>query len=880
MSAKLLRIQAERFLSYSRLDLEIPEGLVVLVGPNGAGKSSLVDAIAFALTGTPVSRKVASKADLIRKGSSIASVSLEFEVNNKRYLVSRKLGKTGTSETSLRENDKLKARGATDVNKEIARSLGFEDLDVLREVVFVPQGKLTEILELTPTNLKNKALELLGLKDKDKIDERLRNLIKYIQREVKELERLNNKEKELKKEIERTRKELETLEKELPVLKKKREELLKTIEILSKELEVLNSLKVKYETLKSEFMRLQEELKRIDEELSNINVSEEDYNNIKSSYESMVKVVPLELERKRKELELVLKKKELLKLKESLERELATLSGIENKKYEIENEILMVSKEESELQKELGILETTIKNMDMKLKDLMKKERMISRLIGDSDVDEFRERYIELQMLLERKKKELEDIKEKIRELLAERNEKRKALEMLKGKDKCPVCGAPLPPTKRKYLEEKYKEEITIIESKLIELKEKVVSLERETEELEKELEKTRRALERVEAILEEAGFDDVDALRYEIAQQEKELNAIKDELGEKVSRLKFLSRRYEKLEKERRRLDDLIKRKAEAEGKLSQVTQEIEKMRDVDVTKEDELRSAIDELENKMKEIRRLEETLKEYEKVLKIKKELEHKKMALSERLKAIEHELGGLKYDADEHAEKQRSFEEANSELKGIEKGIVAHETRIAELKKSLREKMEELNELRAEIKKLEDLDLFVKFLEEFRKSFKSKIVNAVIDAFREEWENVTNDILKTFDLEISMIRIVADAGRRGGWYVKAVSPSGEELDTNVLSGGERVGVALALKLALTRVVSKDKVSFMILDEPTVYLDSERRQALKRILMNAVGPTLRQIIVVTHDQEMIDVADVTCDVQKGSDGSRVVCSQHPSP
>jgi DNA repair protein SbcC/Rad50 len=84
----------------------------------------------------------------------------------------------------------------------------------------------------------------------------------------------------------------------------------------------------------------------------------------------------------------------------------------------------------------------------------------------------------------------------------------------------------------------------------------------------------------------------------------------------------------------------------------------------------------------------------------------------------------------------------------------------------------------------------------------------------------------------------------------------------IDMNSLSGGEKVAVALALRLAIAQMMSSNKLDFIVLDEPTTHLDVEKRKSLVRIISDSfregLGP-LSQIIVITHDAEIFEDSEV---------------------
>lgn len=101
---------------------------------------------------------------------------------------------------------------------------------------------------------------------------------------------------------------------------------------------------------------------------------------------------------------------------------------------------------------------------------------------------------------------------------------------------------------------------------------------------------------------------------------------------------------------------------------------------------------------------------------------------------------------------------------------------------------------------------------------------------------------------------------------------------DIDMDSLSGGEKVAVALALRLAIAQMVSLNKLDFIILDEPTIHLDEERRKSLVAIISDffkeGLGP-LSQIIIITHDAEIFEDSDVdgVFRFTMGANGSVVV-------
>ncbi|HSG83483.1 MAG TPA: AAA family ATPase, partial [Nitrosopumilus sp.] len=87
--------------------------------------------------------------------------------------------------------------------------------------------------------------------------------------------------------------------------------------------------------------------------------------------------------------------------------------------------------------------------------------------------------------------------------------------------------------------------------------------------------------------------------------------------------------------------------------------------------------------------------------------------------------------------------------------------------------------------------------------------------------------------------------------------------EELDLESLSGGEKVSVALALRLGMASLLGASNLNLMILDEPTTHLDAERKKSLVGVLSQlsniSNSDTPMQFIIITHDAEIFEDSTV---------------------
>ena len=151
---RLLSLHAKNFKKL-RLDdpVQLSNGITLIAGLNESGKSSVLDAILYALFGRVIRPPKARNEDLVRYGASEASVSLEFEVADRKFRVKRRLFKTKPTQATL---DELTARGSVQpiavgqerVNEEIVKLLGGITYHEIVSSTVVAQKELNKLIEL------------------------------------------------------------------------------------------------------------------------------------------------------------------------------------------------------------------------------------------------------------------------------------------------------------------------------------------------------------------------------------------------------------------------------------------------------------------------------------------------------------------------------------------------------------------------------------------------------------------------------------------------------------------------------------------------------------------------------------------------------------
>ncbi len=157
---RLLSLQAHNF---KKLRLESPiqfnNGITLISGLNESGKSSVLDAILFALFSRVTRPPKARNKDLVAYGANEATVSLEFEVENKSFRVTRKLHQVKPTGALLEEleggrQSQPLANGQEKVNEEIVRLLGGITYQEIVSSTVVAQKELNKLIELNKDDRK------------------------------------------------------------------------------------------------------------------------------------------------------------------------------------------------------------------------------------------------------------------------------------------------------------------------------------------------------------------------------------------------------------------------------------------------------------------------------------------------------------------------------------------------------------------------------------------------------------------------------------------------------------------------------------------------------------------------------------------------------
>ena len=156
-----------------------------------------------------------------------------------------------------------------------------------------------------------------------------------------------------------------------------------------------------------------------------------------------------------------------------------------------------------------------------------------------------------------------------------------------------------------------------------------------------------------------------------------------------------------------------------------------------------------------------------------------------------------------------------------------------------------------------KELKRIGRFIGLLDEIRKLYgKDGLQRDLRNKSRPLIENNTLEFFNKFNFEYSDIKIDEN------YDITLFGPSGENT-LDMISGGEIIAIAIALRLGIAKTLVKGNLELMILDEPTVHLDSYRRHELIDVIKKL--SIIPQMIIVTHDAGLEEAADNIMKIEK---------------
>lgn len=424
----------------------------------------------------------------------------------------------------------------------------------------------------------------------------------------------------------------------------------------------------------------------------------------------------------------------------------------------------------------------------------------------------------ELESALKELDKRIEELNKRRGELEGELGVFEDIISELKITDHCPVCGSKIsdPLAVRSHILNeigRIEEELVKIKGELAELKD----MRERASEIARRVHSSASSQYGIIKLLEDKKreLEEVSRTAEELC---RSLGTWRGDIGECVNSLNELKKRFEEASIEYGMIDKLVKGTPALDAD-----------------------TLLNELNSRLTELDMGQLSSPTSERVDEVVKSLEEMKRRLNNELGELEKKLNEL----------ENRIAKLEGERGTIEKEIELRKGKLEQLSK-------DVVELR---RKAERISLLGKLGESFLGK-NGIIAKSLTKKVREELEKRANRVLSKLQLPNITIDEYFDI------YVKA---AGDIMPIANASGGERVGIALALRLALAEIIMGKFPASLIIDEPTVYLDEERRQSMFEII-SELGKTLKQMIVVTHDEAVMNISDKVIEVEKVGGVSRV--------
>ncbi len=495
---------------------------------------------------------------------------------------------------------------------------------------------------------------------------------------------------------------------------------------------------------------------------------------------------------------------------------------------------------------------------------------------------------------LESKEKTAGEKKERLRYRLSglesRTREAQKALGELTGVgNECPVCKTQLTKERKEGLKDEYRAGIESNAAEIIEIESKIKKMVHDEEETKALLKKIRSInLEVLENEIEEldAAIHKYDEATIELDKNKKDLAGLADledrlriketekrelERGNKAWLKKIQSIKLEVLENEIEELDAAIRKYDKATIELDKNKKDLADLTGLEDrlrTKETEKLGLEQENERHIEARGFLRKNLPEKSGLMKRAdvciEEMERLKEEMEKRLLNVSLESFDPESIPQLLTKARLELEKQRKELQHLMEKKTKSEYGVQIGKRAVKDLNDELMKLKEKEKERQKLEKFGVFLTKIRNLFhKDRLQRELRANSKPIVERYTREVFDRFDLPYSDVELTDDFG------MVVFCADGEE-SVDMLSGGEKIAAALALRIGIARAISGPSMELVILDEPTIHLDTQRRLELVEIVKKLF--TIPQTIVVTHDKEFENAADVLITVEKVGGISKV--------
>ncbi|MHB1623074.1 MAG: AAA family ATPase [Cuniculiplasma sp.] len=891
-------IRMMNFLSHRDSDIYLGKGINIILGQNGSGKSSIFEAMKVAFFGQAESER----RRIVSYGESLSKISVKFRIGSHEYEIKREIENKKERETTksalLTMDGEILAEGSTAVSSEIQNLMGISKSAFINSI-YVDQGQIDSLVRDSPAERKDIFNEIIGLKNYDRAFDEIDSISRKLSAEIAQIDFMREQKRNTEKEITAINCRIRDLENKQGEMQKNIENQKETTGEIQRKYEEFLRLSTLMESKRNKISELHKsignsEKKRKDLEtgLGNIEQLRNRIRNLESDplyvYGDRLAIIDQNINmiiEARKEID------KLLGNKKRLENSREKLGEEEGKQKVIQEKVNEITEKEREME-ELRPKKYAYDNFAKEMNDLnsqknsiMKKRSDTEKSIPESiwknnmtpeDVEGFlkglREEENELNgkimganALKSKYNSEIKLIKTKIEEL--------------KNVKECPLCGQELSEDHHRQVINQYNEDMGSMEEqmrggenlisacnkKLSRIRDEIVSFS--SQQIREYFTLSEKLSQILEILTEkEKGMKELEEVSKKFQTLESSLKYdihFKDDLARSREIISGLNSIIKSLEDEdidsamkrvKERIDDLEKKNNSSMEAFNLWTQGRR------VSDYDAIRKERDKSNQILNAARGKEDELNA---LIGILSSMQSEREKIENEIISLNSQVANYEDIAGKRDRENNLLEELREESGKITSELTGLRVKEEDLKTSIEQTQKNLEEMERS-KKIYD------FLMLLKKGFSRDGIPQIIRKMALEVINsITRNIISRFNLNIDDIGISEDLDveiMQNG-YVKNITQ---------LSGGEKTAVSIAMRLAIAKYLGRN-ISTIMMDEPTVYLDEERRNDLREILQYSMKDlseegVFPQIVIITHHPELETAADISLHVTK-SNGLSVV-------
>ena len=855
------RLRLSNFKPYGDVDLRFRDGVTVIHGLNGSGKSSLLEACFFTLYGSKALPGTLD--DVIRNGTDEAAIELWFTHDGVDYHIERQLRKSGdrvtTSKCVLEGDDgsgePVSRDGARAVRQFITELLRM-DSEAFVNCAYVRQGEVNKLINATPQQRQDMLDDLLQLGMLETYRDRAgqarlgvedvltaaRGSLETVddQIEAKESQNLHKRLNERESDLGDVESEIDNYEQQRQKAETARDEASETLSA--------------YESHQTEIQELEAEIQELESEISQTATERDELGDRRRTARET-----------RDEREA-----DLADLIAETELDEATAEAIADRKSTLVDRREEVGEEISDLRVRATGFENQAENLESTADELETAADEAEQAADEAE--QKREELADEQSTLRAKfegtpvevgeatahRQQVQDRRQTVGERLAETRATRESLEAsiaeaeeLLAEGNCPTCGQPVDDAPH----------VTGIDDQ----REKVATLEAELDELQAERAEIETKLNDATELVEaEATLDDLEADRERLAERietnretatEKRETAATNRQTAETKRSEAVDRREAAEQKREEAVDTREEIQTQSERR-EEITDAIERLDDLE-----RLRGGINELTSEIERLSERRESLAE--------RNADRREWLADKRERRDE-----LTDEFDEAAVEtaRKRKQKAESYLEDVDEELTALREQRDELQNAIggiKADISQLEELKADREALADRVDKLEAVHDETEQLEAMYGDLRGELRRKNVESLERMLNETFDLVYgndAYSHIELD----GNYELTVYQKDDQTLEPEQLSGGERALFNLSLRCAIYRLLAEGiegaaPTPPLILDEPTVFLDSGHVGRLVDLVEEMRGFGVRQILIVSHDDELVGAADELITVEK---------------